>query len=68
MNLYVYNPLKAPLIVGRITLPARTYAVVNEQQANAVHNSSCEAIVEGDAEFEPLFATNIPAKTPNEID
>ena len=67
MNSYVYNPGQAPLTVGMQVYKPKRYAVVDACAVTQLRSCKVDIQIEGDSAFEPLFAVNIPDKTPNEI-
>jgi hypothetical protein len=67
MNTYVFNPTKAPQIFGQRTFPPENYEVVDESTRDILKTSGVPIIAEGDTEFRPLWAVNIPESTPDKV-
>lgn len=67
MGRYVYNQGKAPAIYGSITIQPGYYEVLPDEIITRLKTTTLDLVYEDDPEFQPLWITNIPEKTPNQI-
>ena len=67
MGKYVFNKGKAQAIYGSKVIQPDCYEVFSEETIEQLRLAGFPLVFEGDADFQPLFVTHIPDKTPNQL-
>jgi hypothetical protein len=67
MGIYVFNKGKAQAIYGSKAIQPDCYEVFSDDTVEQLRLAGFSLVFEGDADFHPLFVTNIPDRTPNQL-